>query len=135
MKKSLFFLTALSLISTSVLANKNSVHNCYSTEQTYISNDQSIYVSVDSSELPNELDSHFPVEVIYKSKVCITSSIEILAEGDLLDIPATPQEGDTRTVTQTRGHIRSTYSQNYKDGRWETKSLVKDIVDIPIEPV
>ncbi len=57
------------------------------------------------------------------------SSIEPLTQSIHSDIPASPQEGDSQNITQTRGNVRTTYRQVYQADRWVTKSVKKQIIE------
>lgn len=134
MKISILPVLILSLMSVNAFAKTDTYRHCSSTEQTYSSNDQSIFESVENSVFTNNLDSNAPVEIHYKSVSCSDSSVNT-RDGGLPSTPGLAQEGDTRTVTQTRGNIRTVYSQMFENGNWVTKSTKTDWIDFPTDPV
>jgi hypothetical protein len=45
------------------------------------------------------------------------------------EVPDLVQEGDTRTITQKRDKVLTTYVQVYKDGGWVTTSFTQVLID------
>lgn len=75
------------------------------------------------------VDDATSIQVTYNRKVCVMSSTKNNAlSTNGLPLPDTAQEGDTRTVEQTRGNIKTTYNQKYTNGAWITISYTR--VDI-----
>ncbi|WP_028774297.1 hypothetical protein [Shewanella waksmanii] len=135
MKKCLIGLITFSLMSTSVLANQDTAQNCYTTEQSYSSNEQAIYDSVDGGLLPNHLDRNYPIDVVYRSERCAITSADTSSKGGLPNISDNAQEGDLRTVVQTLGNVRSMYEQSYLGEVWVTKTVERQVIDLPTDPI
>ena len=134
MKKAILAVFTLSLLSANAVSQTDSYRHCASTERTYSSQDQSIFESVENSPFTNDLDSNAPVEIYYKSEYCAKSPVVPL-DGGLPNTSGLAQEGDTRTITQTRGNVRTVYSQVFENGNWMTKSVKTDWIDLPTDPV
>jgi hypothetical protein len=115
------------------------VFECITSKGQYESNDTSIFDSIEfNNSLPSfsateALDRSRSVTVTYTKSVCGTNILSRFQSNATLPNPDLGEPGDTRTVTQTRGNIRSTYQQTYVSGQgWVTTQVTHTII-IPTE--
>jgi len=112
---------------------------CSSIEFKVSSTDQDIFDSVEqSTSFPSEMLAHLdrtlPIEVTYSIERCNASSAMMGSFSDLPK-PDLAQEGDRRTVTQTRGGIESTYEQVFTGGVWITVKVTRRLIEPPPDSI
>lgn len=111
------------------------IKTCTIIERQYESSAPEIFNTIESgakslNDYAFSLDRNFPITIKMQSKRCGSE-----ARTNGLPNPDFGQPGDTRTVTQTRGNIRTTYEQIYVDGAgWVTTKITREILPESPEP-
>lgn len=59
----------------------------------------------------------------------LTSTNCAIRTKNINQVPDVAQEGDSRTITQKRENVLTTYVQVYKDARWVTTSFTQVLID------
>lgn len=128
---SLFICTTCLAETTSQKVIKRLDHTCIVSEHEFKTQAPEIYDSIEESgsifsTVEDSLDRGIPVLVNLKTKRCSSSQNQSINSSD---IPSTAQPGDKRTVTQTRGRVRSTYQQTFIGGQgWVTTAVNQELL-------
>ncbi|MEI6859442.1 MAG: hypothetical protein V5788_06625 [Shewanella sp.] len=113
----IIFTFLVSSLSVSFAYAENDVHkniSCISTDKTYIAPGSDVADDIKKLEFDPSVD----VTIEYSGKVCSSSG-----DVSVMSIPApnSSKAGDTRVITQTRGHWVYTYTQIFtSSGGWMT---------------
>lgn len=106
---------------------------CSLVSYEFISKDSKIYDSVEfdttmETTALSHLDRTLPVQVIYEIERCSLSRDNSI---NSLPLPDMPEDGDTRTVIQERGNVRTEYDQIYIGG-WVTIAIRRTLITPPV---